>query len=285
VIRNPVGFATGSGAESGLPVGPLAQVQLDPGDSRGRPDLPEIVRLDPRNRNYDQDVQTYVGAVLANVREYGLRNGFPVAAGMVQMYQTNRDPHAVLTVSGRWLFGLPTVWTKGLDKNLARFEAQVRQAATKLKPGQSVRLRDHWDAQILSKEYKQAFPNTDHYPALGSFTVRSDADLVVAKDAQGRVQVTGGVKTGLVDRYDWNNPVVIHNWETNQRIEVNARDFHRFEQLGRAVPFDVRSSPVTSVAVIAPNGRITWRTVDESGKTLERPTRAPAGRSGGGFSG
>jgi hypothetical protein len=40
------------------------------------------------------------------------------------------------------------------------------------------------------------------------------------------------------------------------RVELTARNFVRFEQLGMATPFDVRTSPVNSTAVVDGNGRI-----------------------------
>jgi hypothetical protein len=60
-------------------------------------------------------------------------------------------------------------------------------AAGRLKPGQSVTLRDHWDAQTLSKGYKsRGGDDAEQYYALGSFTVRSEASLVMARMAACR---------------------------------------------------------------------------------------------------
>jgi hypothetical protein len=74
---------------------------------------------------------------------------------------------------------------------------------------------------------------------------------------------------------------VATDYAINQRIELTARDFARFEQLGMAQPFDARSLPLTLAAVVDGNGRIAWRTVDENGKPLGGVQSAPRPRRGG----
>lgn len=279
-MSTPMTTAVSRMTDHAAPADWIAQVQLDPGENKGRPDILQVIRLDPRDRDYDTQVATYVGSLLNHVFEFGRRIGMPVASGLVQTDMNNRDPDAVRTVSGA--FSLPRARTHGLEKNLDRFEDQINAAAARLKPGQSVALRDYWDAQILSKDYKiRGGDSPEHYYALGSFTVRSEANLVISKGADGRVRVSGAVKSYVIDRYDFNNPLVATDRGTNQRIELTARDFARFEQLGMARPFDVRSSPLTSTAVVDGNGRMAWRTVDENGKPLSGATSTPRPRAGG----
>lgn len=262
------------------------QTRIDAGPPRPNADF-EIIKLNPSSPSYSTDVAKYVRPALQNVVEYGERNGFDVAAALAKFYLNNRNPKATFTVSGRWLFSLPAA-RQGMETNLARFATQVSGIAAGLKPGQSVRLQDHWDAQILSSSYKdsQGSRMVPHYPALGSFTVQSHADLTISKDMQGRVSIKGGVKSGLVARYDWNNPATLTDLNSKTRVELTQRDFEKFEELGMAAPFHVRSKAVTSVPTIS-GGRVQWRSVDETGKSLPGPTQPRGGRSPatGGFSG
>jgi hypothetical protein len=148
-----------------------------------------------------------------------------------------------------------------------------------LKPGQTARLQDHWDVQILSSSYAQGQHSTvPHYPALGSFTIQSHADLTISKDSQGRLSITGQVKSGVLDRYDWNNPATITDLDARISVELTPRDFQELETLRLAAPFDVRSKPVVSTPTFS-GGRMQWRTVDESGQSLPRSTSPGGGNT------
>ena len=253
------------------------QVRIAPDPPPEHSDI-RIIRLNPNAPAYSSDVATHCRAALQNVVEYGRRNGYGVAAELADFYLNNRNPKATFTVPGRWLFSLPAA-RQGMETNLRRFSKQVGDVAASLKPGQSVRLQDHWDAQVLSSSYKdsQGSRMVPHYPALGSFTIQSHADLTLSKDAQGRLSIQGGVKTGLVDRYDWNNPVTLTDLNSKTRVELTAKDFEQFEKQRLAAPFDVRSRAVTSTPILS-GGRVQWRSVDESGQSLPGPTQPGSGR-------
>jgi hypothetical protein len=247
------------------------RVQLDPGPPPESSDFRRI-RLSPHSPTYQRDVATYCTAALQNAVEFGKRNGYGVAADLASFYLNNRNPKAVYTVSGRWLFSLPAAH-QALETNLARFTKDVNKLAAELKPGQSARLQDHWDVQVLSSSYKpkQDLTMAPHYPALGSFTIQSHADLTISKDSQGRLTISGQVKSGVLDRYDWNNPTTITDFDTRISVELTPKDFQALEKQRLAAPFDVRSKPVVSIPTIS-GGRVLWRSVDESGQSLRGPT-------------
>jgi hypothetical protein len=259
----------------------LRQMRPDEGGRPvGGPDaMPERVYADPREPGYADKNKALVSTVLENVSNFGKRNGRPQSARFVDVYRTNKNPAAVVTVSAQWLFSLPATSTNGAGRNLARFENQIRDAAASLRPGQSVRITDHWDAQILSKNYPH---DTDHYTALGSFTIQSSASIVVSKDLNGNVSLgNSSVRHQLIDRYDWNNPVTIRDWDSNRKIELTARNFQDYERAGGATPFDVRSEPALSKPTLQRNGQITWTTTDTKGRVL---TPSPGnGQGGSGF--
>lgn len=264
------------------------RVQIDPGSPRESDDF-RIIRLNPHSPTYQADVANYGTAALRNVVEYGKRTGFDVAADLANFYLNNRDPKAVYTLSGRWLFSLPAA-RQALETNLGRFSKDLNKLAAELKPGQTARLQDHWDVQILSSSYKHGQGSTmvPHYPALGSFTIQSHADLTISKDSQGRLKISGQVKSGVLDRYDWNNPATSTGLDARISVELTPRDFQELEKLRLAAPFDVRSKPVVSTPTLV-DGRIQWRSIDESDQSLPGPAAPGSGnkspRPGATFSG
>jgi hypothetical protein len=94
--------------------------------------------------------------------------------------------------------------------------------------------------------------------------------------------VSDQVKSGVLHRYNFNNPVVMTNFQTNQRLILSAQNFEDFQNAGNPMPFDVRSRPAISTPSVNGSGKVQWRMVDESGRAIGNQASPPAPRRPGG---